>query len=92
MTREHDRDVVPEPSALPANPSVSELVAEIDRTRHEAARTVAALTDKLAATRPPTSMAGAMGMVAARVRRVPRPVWLVTAAVVLGWWLRHRSR
>lgn len=35
------------PSALPPNPSVGELVTEIDRARHDAARTVAALAAKL---------------------------------------------
>jgi hypothetical protein len=37
---------VPEPSYLPPNPSVGELVTEIDRARHDAARTISALADK----------------------------------------------
>jgi hypothetical protein len=37
---------VPQPSYLPPNPSVGELVTEIDRARHEAARTVTALVAK----------------------------------------------
>jgi cellulase/cellobiase CelA1 len=38
---------IPEPSYLPPNPSVGELVTEIDRARHEAAHTVTALVAKL---------------------------------------------
>jgi hypothetical protein len=41
-----DVPAVPQPSELPPNPSVGELVTEIDRARHEAARTVAALVEK----------------------------------------------
>lgn len=36
----------PEPSELPPNPSMGELVTEIDRARHDAAKTAAALADK----------------------------------------------
>lgn len=39
-TREH------EPSNLPPNPSIGELVTEIDRARHEVAMTLTALADK----------------------------------------------
>jgi hypothetical protein len=38
---------VPQPSYLPPNPSVGELVTEIDRARHEAAHTMTALVAKL---------------------------------------------
>ena len=38
---------LPQPSALPPNPSVGELVTEIDRARHDAARTAAALVDRV---------------------------------------------
>ncbi len=37
---------VPQPSALAPDASVGEVMAEIDRTRHEAAKTVAALADR----------------------------------------------
>lgn len=37
---------LPEPSELPPNPSMGELVTEIDRARHDAAKTVSALADK----------------------------------------------
>jgi hypothetical protein len=48
-TREPGREltVVPEPSYLPPNPSVGELATEIDRARHDLARTVNALVGKL---------------------------------------------
>jgi hypothetical protein len=42
-----DEPVIPKPSYLPPNPSVGELVTEIDRARHDAARTVTALVAKL---------------------------------------------
>jgi hypothetical protein len=45
--RANGHAVVPAPSNLPPNPSVGELVTEIDRARHDAARTVSALVDKL---------------------------------------------
>ncbi len=41
------RDDVPKPSYLPPNPSVGELVTEIDRARHDAAHTLEALLEKL---------------------------------------------
>ena len=41
------RDDVPKPSYLPSNPSVGELVTEIDRARHDAAHTLEALVEKL---------------------------------------------
>ena len=41
------RDDVPKPSYLPPNPSVGELVTEIDRARHDAAHTLEALVEKL---------------------------------------------
>ena len=47
MSDESGPPAVPEPSYLPPNPSVGELVTEIDRARHEAARTLTALVDKL---------------------------------------------
>lgn len=49
-TRESGRAgelAVPEPSYLPPNPSVGELVTEIDRARHDLAHTVNALVGKL---------------------------------------------
>jgi hypothetical protein len=42
-----EEPAVPKPSYLPPNPSVGELVTEIDRARHEAARTMTALVAKL---------------------------------------------
>lgn len=38
---------VPQPDTLPPNPSVGELVTEIDRARHDAAHTLTALVEKL---------------------------------------------
>ncbi len=37
----------PQPSNLPPNPSVGELVTEIDRARHDVAVTLTALVDKV---------------------------------------------
>lgn len=42
-----ETEPVPAPSYLPPNPSVGELVTEIDRARHEAAHTIEALVEKL---------------------------------------------
>ncbi|HEX3593031.1 MAG TPA: DUF3618 domain-containing protein [Pseudonocardiaceae bacterium] len=42
-----EAEPVPKPSYLPSNPSVGELVTEIDRARHDAAHTIEALVEKL---------------------------------------------
>jgi hypothetical protein len=39
--------VIPQPSTLPPNPSVGEIMTEIDRARHDMARTVNELVGKL---------------------------------------------
>jgi hypothetical protein len=53
MTAHHDHHPVvrppgsvPQPSALAPDASVGEILAEIDRNRHDAAKTVAALADR----------------------------------------------
>ena len=79
--REPDR--IPEPSYLPPSPSVGELRAEIDRTRHEAARTVTALTRKLAPS---------VGTATRYARRVPMPAWIAVVLLLLLWWRRRRTR
>jgi hypothetical protein len=87
-------DRIPEPSYLPPNPSVGELRAEIDRTRHEAARTVTALTRKLAppAIPTPTTVAASMGIATRYARRVPTPAWIAVVLLLLLWWRRRRTR
>ena len=87
-------DRIPEPSYLPPNPSVGELRAEIDRTRHEAARTVAALTRKLAppAIPMPITVAASVGTATRYARRVPIPAWIAVVLLVLLWRRRRRTR
>lgn len=89
---EPDETAVPEPSYLPPNPSVGELVTEIDRARHEAARTVNALVRKFdkPALHAPLSVARPLGTVTHRIQRVPGPVWIVGVLLLLRWWRRHR--
>lgn len=88
-----NKETTPEPSNLAPDASIGELVTEIDRTRHEAARTVAALTKKIETSQPvsPTAAAKAVGTVTQRARQVPKPVWL-GAVLVLVVWLRRRRR
>lgn len=82
-----------EPDRIPPNPSVGELRAEIDRTRHEAARTVTALTQKLAppALPLPTTVTAYWGTAARRARQVPVPAW-VALVLLLLLWRRRRTR
>jgi hypothetical protein len=93
-------EVVPEPSYLPPNPSVGELVTEIDRARHEAARTMTALVRKfdrpalrkpLAVARPLANVRRPLANVRRHAPRLPLPVWIIGAFLVLRWW-RHRRR
>lgn len=90
--RGHDKAL--EPSFLPANPSVGELMTEIDRTRHEAARTIGALAAKLEATRPvsPTRVARRMGTAVDQARRFPLLAWLVAVLLLALWWRHRRAR
>jgi hypothetical protein len=76
-----------EPDRIPPNPSIGELRAEIDRTRHEAARTVTALTKKLAppAMPLPTTVTASLGTAARRARRVPTPAWVAVVLLLLLW-------
>lgn len=85
-------DAVPEPSYLPPNPSVGEVVTEIDRARHEAARTLNALVRKFdkPALRTSLSVARPSSAVTQRLQRVPRPVWIVGVLLLWRWWRRHR--
>jgi hypothetical protein len=89
---EPDDVAVPEPSYLPPNPSVGELVTEIDRARHEAAHTLNALVRKFdkPALRTPLSMARPLGTVTRHTRRLPLPVWIFGALLLLRWWRRRR--
>jgi hypothetical protein len=121
-----DEPAVPEPSYLPPNPSVGELVTEIDRARHEAARTVAALVEKFdvktrvqrkardrmaalpfdgpriatelrtmgtrAVGATPESVAKAMGTALQYAKRIPVPVQLLAAVVLLRWIGTRRRR
>jgi hypothetical protein len=94
-----------EPTALPPNPSVGELVTEIDRARHDAAHTIAALADRLdprpalrtrsrhltAAT--PAPITTALHGISRNARRLPPRVRLVVAGtpILLALlWLRRR--
>jgi hypothetical protein len=104
---------VPKPSNLPPNPSVGELVTEIDRARHEAARTVTALVAKLdvqtmvrqnpagrkvAALRTrvvdvtPEPVTNALGTAIGYAKRVPVPVRILLAVVLLRWFSARRRR
>jgi hypothetical protein len=101
------RDDVPKPSYLPANPSVGELVTEIDRARHDAAHTLEALVEKLdvkarvkhetqarrqqVVAATPESVAKALGKTAEYTKRVPVPA-RIGAAVVLVFLLLWRRR
>jgi len=89
MTDRGEKPTVPEPSYLPPNPSVGELITEIDRARHEAVRTLHALATKYdrPAVRTSLSLARPLGTVA---RRIPVPLWIVFAFVLLHW-LRRRG-
>jgi hypothetical protein len=89
---EPDDAAVPEPSYLPPNPSVGEVVTEIDRARHEAARTMTALVRKFdkPALRTSLAMARPLGTVARRAPRMPLPVWISGALLLLRWWRRRR--
>jgi hypothetical protein len=89
---ERDEVAVPEPSFLPPDPSVGELVTEIDRARHEAARTMTALVRKFdrPALRKPLLVARPLGTVTRYTRRMPLPVWIIGAFLVLRWWRRRR--
>jgi hypothetical protein len=89
---EPDDAAVPAPSYLPPNPSVGELVTEIDRARHEAARTLSALVRKFdkPALRAPLVLARPLGTVARRTPRMPLPVWIFGALLLLRWWRRRR--
>lgn len=87
-----ETEPVPTPSYLPPNPSVGELVTEIDRARHDAAHTVEALVGKLdVRTRArdtvqarrkqivaatPESVAKGVGVASQYAKRVPVPAWL----------------
>ncbi len=90
---------VPEPSYLPPNPSVGELVTEIDRARHEATRTMTALTRKFdtPAVRTAASMTrplahyARVGVVAGYARRVPTPVWIIAVLMLFRWWRRRHT-
>jgi hypothetical protein len=89
---EPDDATVPEPAYLPPNPSLGEVVTEIDRARHETARTVHALARKFdkPALRAPLSMARPLGAVTRRTRRIPLPVWIFGALLLLRWWRGRR--
>ncbi|HKN96202.1 MAG TPA: hypothetical protein VJX10_03710 [Pseudonocardiaceae bacterium] len=100
----HERNEL-EPSALPPNPSVGELVTEIDRARHETAHTLAALADKLdprpavvAKSRQltgvaPAPVAAALTEISHQARRLPPRVRLgltLAPALLFLLWLRRR--
>jgi hypothetical protein len=83
-----------EPSELPPNASVSELNAEIDRARHEAAHTVTALVRKF--DRPALHKPLAKALPVARRTRdatphVPWQVWVAVLFLLLRWWRKRRS-
>lgn len=102
------RDDVPKPSSLPPNPSVGELVTEIDRARHDAARTLSALVEKLdVKTRvkqetqarrqrlvaaTPDPVVTAVGKATGYAKRVPVPAWLGVAVVTVVFLLIRRRR
>jgi hypothetical protein len=95
-----------EPSYLPPNPSVGELVTEIDRARHDAAHTVAALADRLDP-RPamlarsrritsvaPAPVATALTGISRTTQRIPpraRIAMAVAPLLLLLFWLRRRG-
>jgi thioredoxin-like negative regulator of GroEL len=97
-----------EPSYLPPNPSVGELVTEIDRARHDAAHTVAALVEKLdvkARVRDETrsklvdlrqrvdAAPQPVGKALDYAKRIPVPArYAIAAAVLLLLLLRRRRR
>ncbi|HEX3646863.1 MAG TPA: hypothetical protein VHV49_00470 [Pseudonocardiaceae bacterium] len=102
----HDRKEL-EPSALPPNPSVGELVTEIDRARHEAAHTVAALAERLdprpavlARSRQltgvtPAPVSTALTGIGQQARRLPPRIRLgivIAPLVLMLLWLRRRHR
>lgn len=90
----HDDKGIPQPSALPENPSVGELRTEIDRARHDAAHTVTALTKKLdtAVSQAPTTVATAVGTSARQAIRPSVLVWFGCAVVLVIWWRRRQHR
>lgn len=101
----HERKAL-EPGALPPNPSVGELVTEIDRARHDAAHTLGALVDRLdprpavlARSRQitevaPAPIATALTGISRTTQRMPTRVRVAVALapVLLMLWLRHRRK
>jgi hypothetical protein len=77
------------PSELPENPSVGELVSEIDRARHEVARTAGALADKMDVRSRVEQVAGER---VEQVRSNPRPIIAVAGGVLVLGLLALRAR
>lgn len=106
MSHRRDRDEL-EPYALPPNPSVGELVTEIDRARHETAHTLAELAERLdprpavlarsrqltgAAPAPVVSALTEIGQQARRIPpRVRVAITIAPVLLLLLWWRRRRS-
>jgi len=92
MTDRNRKPAVPALSYLPPDPSVGELVTEIDRARHEAARTLDALVTKFdrPAVRTSLSLARPLGAAGLLVRRIPVPWWIVVTLLLLRWFRRRR--
>jgi hypothetical protein len=81
-----------EPSALPPDPSIGELVTEIDRARHDAAHTVNELSRRLdPRTKVPEPVRNYTRTAIGYAKQVPMSVW-ITAAVVFMLALRRRGK
>ena len=78
-----------EPSELPPNPSIGELNTEIDRARHDAARTMTALVQKF----DKPVLHKSLSVARRQTPKVPGQVWLGAVALLflLRWWHKHRT-
>jgi hypothetical protein len=91
MTDRKDGTVV-RPSTLPPNPSVGELVTEIDRARHDAVRTVNEIAGRLDVTgRVPRPVLESLRTAVQYAKQIPVPL-RIAIVVVLWRSLRRRRR
>lgn len=81
-----------QPSTLPPNPSVGELVTEIDRARHDAAHTVNEIANRLDVTnKVPKPVMDSMTKAIQYAKQIPVPM-RIAIVIVLWRLLRRRHR